>query len=129
MTTVYRVQANDGRGPWRYGWSQSWIEEDACVGRLTETIMDLVPIETLRSLPPTMHYGCACRSLADLMAWFTPLERQRLDAFGYKPVALTADVVLAESQTQMLIGRYRPFRHGIKRLLWRETEPRRPVRD
>ena len=71
---VYRVQAADGRGPWRPGFSHTWIDGDAPAGRLDETIMDLIPIAQLAALPRTMHYGCACRSLTALMAWFTPIE-------------------------------------------------------
>lgn len=120
MTAViaYRVQAEDGRGPWRPGWSQTWIDADAPPDRLTETIMDLVPIHQLRRLPRTMVWGCACRSLDSLMRWFTPRERDTLEAAGFYPVRLHADVVLAESPWQMLIGRTRPFTDGATRLRW-----------
>lgn len=115
---AYRVQAHDGRGPWRPGWSQRWIDEDAPADRLTETIMDLVPIEQLLTLPSTMAWGCACRTLEALMAWFTRLERERLRAAGFYPVKLNVDVVLKESQWQMLIGRSRPFTDGVTYLRW-----------
>ena len=116
MDAVYRVQAADGRGPWRPGWSQQWIDADAPVGRLSETVMDLLPIATLRALPPTMHYGCGCRSLEALLHWFTPLEQERLSRFGFYPVRLHADAVLAESEWQMFVGRSRPFSDGATRL-------------
>lgn len=115
---VYRVQAADGRGPWRPGWSQTWIDGDAPADRLTETVMDLMPISQLRALPTTMMYGSACRSLDAVLQWFTSLECQRLQAAGYYPVRLQADVVLAESPWQLLIGRRRPFAEGATRLSW-----------
>jgi len=115
---AYRVQAADGRGPWRPGWSHVWIDEDAPAGRLTETVMDLMPLAQLRALPPTMMYGSGCRTLDALMQWFTPIERERLKAFGFYPVRLNADVVLVESEWQMLIGRKRPFYDGATRLKW-----------
>jgi len=115
---VYRVQAEDGRGPWRPGFSHRWIDGDAPADRLTETIMDLMPIAQLSSLPRTMHYGCACRSLDGLLRWFTPIERERLERFGFYPVRLSVDRVLVESPWQMLIGRELPFAVGASRLRW-----------
>lgn len=63
MITVYRVQAEDGRGPWRPGWSHRWVEANAPAGRCMETLMDLMPLPALRALSQAMVYGCACRSL------------------------------------------------------------------
>ncbi len=118
MVVVYRVQAADGRGPWRPGWSQNWIDEDGPIDRLAETIMDLMPMERLHALPPTMMYGCGCRSLDALMKWFTPVERSRLKAYRFYPVRVNADVVLVESEWQILVGRKRPFSEGATRLTW-----------
>ncbi len=117
-THAYRVQAADGRGPWRPGFSQTWIDVDAPVGRLSETIMDLMPIRELRALPDTMNYGCACRTLQGLRDWFTAVEMERLESLGFYPVRLNVDQVLVESQWQMLIGRVRPFTEGASRLRW-----------
>jgi hypothetical protein len=115
---VYRVQGVDGRGPWRPGFSERWIEADAPADRLTETIFDLVPLDGLRRLPLGFDYGCACRSLDALMHWFTPIERERLAALGFSPVRLVIDVVVVESATQLLAGRRRPFRDGATRYRW-----------
>jgi hypothetical protein len=122
--TVYRVQAADGRGPWRPGFSPLWIDDDAPVGHLSETVMDLMPIEQIHALPDDLHYGCACRTLSGLCAWFTPIEIARLKAFGFHPVRLNVDRVLAESQWQMLVGRARPFADGATRLCWPEPGDR-----
>lgn len=116
MVVVFRVQASDGRGPWRPGWSETWIEGDAPADRLMENLIDLVPVPS--ALPQGFVYGSACRSLDALMRWFTPLERQRLAGFGFHPVRLNADVVVAESKWQMVIGRRRPFNEGATRLRW-----------
>ena len=115
---AYRVQDATGRGPWRPGFSHIWIDAAAPAGRLVETIFDLLPAPALRALPGTMVYGCACRSRDALMEWFTPIERRRLEVGGFHPVRLNADCVLAESATQMLIGRRRPFTEGATRLRW-----------
>ena len=119
MVVTYRVQSADGRGPWRPGWSHTWIDGDAPADRLVETVMDLLPIEQLRSLPQTMAYGCGCRTLDALLRWFTPNEQARLQEHGFYPVRLNADVVVVESAWQMLVGRRRPFTEGVTRLRWR----------
>lgn len=116
--TVYRVQDATGRGPWRPGFSSHWIDGGAPAGRLTETIMDLMPLADLAALPRSHHYGCACRSLEALMSWFTPAERGRLEAFRFYPVKIRINYIVAESQTQLLAARRRPFAEGATRLRW-----------
>ena len=116
---AYRVQDAVGRGPWRPGFSATWIDGDAPADRLTESVMDLVPSWRIRSIPRDLHVGCACRSLDALMAWFTPIERERLERLGFHPVRLKVDDVVAESDWQMVIVRQRPFREGATRLRWR----------
>ena len=128
MTVVaYRVQDAEGIGPWRPGRSHLWIEAGAPADRWTETVMDICPVSVLMNLPPGKHYGSACRSLDTLFQWFTPVERERLHRLGFHPVQLQADVVIAESPWQMLIGRVRPFAQGATRLRWepRMRTPRR----
>jgi hypothetical protein len=116
--TCYRVQDADGRGPWRPGFSRTWIDESAPVGRLRETIFDLVHPHLLRQFAATYHVGSACRTRDALWQWFTPIERARLEARGYHVVRLVGDVVIAESDWQMVIGRPRPFSEGATRLRW-----------
>lgn len=115
---VYRVQCEDGRGPWRPGFSRHWIDGDAPEGRLSETVMDLIPVEEILALPMSHHYGCGCRSLPDLMLWFTPLERYRLKVLGFYPVRILADHVVRESEWQVFFARQRPLWDGATRLSW-----------
>jgi len=115
---VYRVQGSNGRGPWRPGFSRQWIDEDAPAGRLTQNIFDLVPARTLLALPRHFHYGCACRTMGDLLEWFTPLECVRLEKLGFYPVSLAIDAIIAESEWQMLVGRERHFSEGASRRSW-----------
>jgi hypothetical protein len=90
----------------------------APVGRLSETLMDLMTDEDLALLPPGYHYGFACRSMTALMAWFLPQEIARLQALGFYPVRLLVDRVVKESPTQMVTARRRPFTDGATRLSW-----------
>jgi hypothetical protein len=118
MTICYRVQDADGRGPWRPGFSHTWIDESAPPGRLQETIFDLVPLDRIRHFARDQHVGSACRTLDAIGDWFTATERARLAARGYQLVRLAADLVIAESHWQMIIGRTRPFSEGATRLGW-----------
>ena len=115
---VYRVQDADGRGPWRPGLSRQWVDADAPAGRLVETIFDLIPLDEIRDMRERYYLGCACRTLADLGAWFTPIEKERLRALRFHPVMIQADAVIAESRFQILIGRLRPMAVGATRLSW-----------
>lgn len=118
--TVFRIQDRDGRGPWRPGLSLQWVDADAPAGRLVETVFDLIPLSLLRTLvrDTSLHYGCACRTLAELMAWLTPVERARLAILGFHPVQLRVDLVIAESPWQLVVGRVRPFADGATRRAW-----------
>lgn len=115
---LYRVQDQAGRGPWRPGFSRQWVEPSDEAGRLMETLMDLLPFEAIQMLPEHLHYGCACRTKASLLAWFLPPEIRRLQAFGYRIVRMQVDAVLAESQWQVFFARRRPLAEGATVIRW-----------
>lgn len=116
--SIYRVQDADGRGPWRPGFSHHWIDDDAPPGRLTETVMDLMPLGDIRRLPSGMHYGCGCRSLHSLMSWFSRVERQRLQSLRYRVVVMRVDEILRESDWQVFFARRRPLSEGATVIRW-----------
>ena len=118
VVRVYRVQATDGRGPWRPGFSKTWIDGSAPAGRLAQNIFDLISARTLQALPRDLHYGCACRTFDQLLDWFTPVEYVNLQKLGYYPVTLAIDTIIVESDWQMLVGRERHFSEGASRLSW-----------
>lgn len=118
---IYRVQHDDGRGPWRPGFSVQWIDEDADCGHLSETLMDLMPVPLLRALPDGWHYGCGCRSVSELGRWFTQVERVRLERLGFYPVRMHVDRVLAESEKQVFFARRRPLNDGASRISWKKV--------
>lgn len=119
MTIVYRVQDNEGRGPWRPGFSTMWLDED--IGdraALPSTIEDFGK-ETIERLTSTgEHYGTACRSIDALRAWFTPTEIKRLDGFGFRLVEFRDARILIESEHQALIARSRPLSFGATVRRW-----------
>lgn len=100
--TVYRVQAADGRGPWRPGMSHLWHDEAKTY--LPDSIVDAFGLDWRGEIPDSWACGCACRSLDGLLKWFTPLERRRLDRMGYAPVAIRADKIIRENADQVIFA-------------------------
>lgn len=60
------------------------------------------------------HFGCACRTLAQLRRWFTAEEYATLQAYGYQAVRMDVQRVLAESDIQLVFQRARPLRAGVE---------------
>jgi hypothetical protein len=100
---LYRVQASDGRGPWRPGLSKYWIDNDSD-RPLQLDVLSAFGMDWLKKIPRGWHSGCACRTLAGLMKWFTPVERNRLGALGYVPVSIYPDKIIAENGDQVVFA-------------------------
>ena len=114
---VYRVQAADGRGPWRPGLSKHWIEMDSD-RPLQPDVLAAFGTGWLRQVPHGWHAGCACRTLAGLMAWFTPVECNRLAAMGYSPVAIYPDKIIEENEDQVVFACKTPLAFCSIALTW-----------
>ena len=111
---VLRVQDKDGRGPWKPGFSQRWVED-----RPEEVYATLVPwpvqfIDVLRRSNVGMSLGCGCRTLDQLRHWFTPGEYAKLRNLGYSAVKMEVDHVLAESDIQCVFERAKPLRECVE---------------
>jgi hypothetical protein len=119
--TVYRVQDKAGRGPWRPGFSRVWV--DNAGPPLPPPIQeDFGPTIFKRLRKTKGHYGTACSSIEALNSWFTPLEQLRLRLYGYSPVCILADEVIAESEHQMIIRCDRALCDGAIVLPWSALE-------
>lgn len=116
--TVYRVQDAEGRGPYRPGFSHRWVDEDH--DRNPPFMVEFN--WPLSSVPgrwlPGEHGGCAFRTLDALYRWFSPSECRRLDALGYSVVSMTADRIIAESDKQLVFGRWKSLSKGYLMLPW-----------
>jgi hypothetical protein len=62
--------------------------------------------------------GSGCRTLEQLMCWFTPTEQERLRSYGYSIVMMTVDRVLAESPNQVVFARHQPLSRGLVVMPW-----------
>ncbi|WP_439587511.1 hypothetical protein [Hydrogenophaga sp.] len=110
MTTVYRWQDDEGRGPYRPGFSRAWVDplhEIKNPAMFTEFGVGVVG----KALPGE-GLGCAFRTVEQMKAWFSEGEQERLRFFGYTFVALEADRIVAESERQLVFARRKPFRFG-----------------
>lgn len=112
---VFRVQDREGRGPWKPGFSDRWVED-----RTDEEFAALCPFPlgvmlSLRAAAGRRHMGYACETLDQLRRWFRPGEYQTLLRFGYRAVKLDVDNVLARSDSQCCFVRSRPLRVGGER--------------
>ena len=110
MVKIYRVQhKKDGRGPWRPGWSKSWIQPRKDHVNLNSWIDEF----GLLNLSSKKHHGCGCRTVKQLRRWFTKQEYRRLARCGYHAVTFDAEV-LKESDIQCVFERNLPLNEAIK---------------
>jgi hypothetical protein len=114
---VYRVQAQDGRGPWRPGFSKYWIDEDS-QRPLQLDVVTAFGLVWLNKIPRGWSAGCGCRTIDALFKWFTPTEQRRLADFGYTPVLITADKIIEENADQVIFARRRPFNESVIVMKW-----------
>lgn len=117
---VYRVQHDDdGRGPYRPGFSASWVDDSDQIDSVAENVFHLLSPRLLQEMRVSgLHIGCGCRTLSTLLSWFTPTERVRLALHHYSIVRLAVDVVYAESARQVVFGRRRSLTEGATRYRW-----------
>lgn len=107
---IFRVQDKDGRGPWKPGFSAQWVED-----RTLQEYTRLIPWVAqfgkgiLDQAAPGMHFGCGCRTLAQLREWFKPTEYSKLHQLGYCAVRMEVGRILAESNIQCVFERAKPL--------------------
>ena len=116
---VYRVQDQYGRGPWRPGFSATWLDRSDVP--LPPTFCEEFgwrEVDVPRMFQRDEFFGSACRTLEQLLRWFTPTERERLRSYGYSIVMMTVDRVLGESENQVVFARRRSLTRGAIVIPW-----------
>lgn len=106
---VYRIQDLDGRGPFKPGLTDRWLE---CRPDHENLLPFFEEFPETRYVPflPGMHYGCGCLTLQQLRRWFSPVEYARLYRMGYRCVKLKIGGLVASSSIQAVFHR-RPALH------------------
>lgn len=113
---VYRVQDADGRGPWKPGFSDKWVED-----RPDEEYLALAPIfvefpQLPKQFRTNHHYGVGCRTIPDLRRWITKTEFETLKGYGYDCYEIRPQRIIAESDIQCVFESDRPLRSFKKRI-------------
>ena len=111
MTTIYRVQDADGRGPWKPGFSQCWVEDRDDQNNLVPWMVEMGRVE--KRAIYGMSVGCGCRTVEQLRRWFTPSEYRTLRRFGYQAVKMEVGRILGESKIQVVFERAKPLRSEV----------------
>ena len=111
MRTIFRVQDKDGRGPWKPGFSQTWVEDRPDHDNLPPWTVEFGRIDRQFIVGPA--YGSGCLTLEQLQRWFTESEYKKLLACGYRAVKMEVDRVLAESDIQCVFRRYEPLKNDV----------------
>jgi len=110
MTSVYRVQDKHGRGPFKPGFTNKWLEHDK---GLAPFFTEFPLLNLNAESTPDEFVGCACLELEQLKRWFTQSEFKTLEAKGFKAVKMDVDRVLCSSKNQCVFARKRQLRKGV----------------
>ncbi len=110
---LYRIQDADGRGPYKRGFAERWLDQDDSYFERQPPGPDQFGLSVY-----SIVSGHAFRSIEQMCRWFTPSEMDRLDAFGYLPVSMIAKEVVAESPNQVLFWRAAPLNKGALIIPW-----------
>ena len=111
MTTICRVQGERGRGPWKPGFSRSWVQDRPDHDNL-QPIMEEFPAvvdEIMRGTYSRYHIGTGTRTEDQLRRWINYREYTLLLKAGYNAVYMGVYKIIAESDTQVLFIRLKPL--------------------
>lgn len=124
---LFRVQDKAGRGPYRPGFSIRWVEIDSPAVPplpLHEQFGEELFAEARKIVAMDGGaVGCGCRERTELAHWFTPVERKRLKALGFRVVSLAPTRILAEAPHQVVFWRKRPLRSDALVIPWGNIGP------
>lgn len=104
-TTILRIQDAEGRGPFKPGFSQTWVLKRADHANLRPWTAEFGQVNA----KPGMAYGCGCLTRRQLQRWFTKAEYTKLLEYGYRAVKIEVDSILHASTTQCVFERALPL--------------------
>jgi hypothetical protein len=108
---LLRYQDQSGRGPWRPGLSERWIDDSRRfdLPPLQEDFgIDFKPMVDA-AFHRGLHLGTAVRGIEKFKEWFTDKERVNLALLGFRVVDASACEVLGETNWQVVIGSSAPL--------------------
>jgi hypothetical protein len=124
MTLVCRIQDADGRGPYKPGFSQYWVEDSPVAPPLPITLAFPDVMEAAHKIVTQKGGACGCafRTLMQASAWFTPSEILTLAKLGYSLCWMKADEVIAENKDQLVIWTQLPLAKAVIQTGWRTPQ-------
>ncbi len=111
MQTVFRIQDQDGRGPFKPGFTKKWSIDRADKENLVPWFQEFGRVDLKVLYGATA--GSACETLEQLRRWFSKEEYNTLKELGYKAVKMEVDRIMAKSEIQCFISRSIPFKQQI----------------
>jgi hypothetical protein len=116
-TVIYRIQDNDGRGPWKPGFSHKWVVVRPDHDNLIPWYVEHEGIiNELCNYAEGEYIGTGCLNTEQLKRWFTKNEYKWLLRYGYKAVEISDAEVIAESDIQCVFKRLKPLNLDIKKI-------------
>lgn len=109
MTSVYRIQDANGRGPFKPGMTRFWSVDRPDHDNLRPWLESVSHSQLATWHRKYRHLGCGCLTLEELRRWFVPREYETLLLMGYRAVEIGADSILWRDGTQVVFGRRRPL--------------------
>jgi len=104
--SVYRIQDKEGRGPFKPGYTEKWLDAD-------RTYFPKAPIrEQLwikKIADPDLHLAFVCETVEQLKNWVSATEYARIKEDGYSAVKITVDKIWT-LDGQAIAGRKRQYR-------------------
>lgn len=124
---ILRVQDENGRGPWRPGFSIKWSDKhldpvkEATCRPVYEEVEDFQ--EVVRKLHRRgLMVGCAAKEIEGLMRWFSREELSRLKSMGFDIYDVSKAKVEIETPSQVVISARHAFRKFPKANIWDKIE-------
>lgn len=111
MSTYYRIQDDDGRGPFKPGFSEQWVRDEPDM-TLVPWLFEIGPVHETALVGEVC--ACVCDSVEQLKRWIDPDEYRRLLSYGYQAVKVQGGRVLGRSETQAVIARAAPLTIGAE---------------
>ena len=111
-TTVYRIQDNDGRGPWKPGFSHKWVIDRPDHDNLLPWYFEMGPVH--EQIRPGFFWGTGCLNIHQLKRWFTKKEYKKLKRLGYMAVMFDVDRLVGKSNIQCVFERMEPLNQNIR---------------
>lgn len=111
---LYRIQDDQGRGPFKPGESLLWSDTDG-----EARPFDLDTLLAARSrLRGAERMATACRTMEQLQQWFSPTEMRTLREMGYRLVRVRPHRILGENDNEVFFAmKYGPGdRRNLKRV-------------